>query len=179
MVAAETAGEGNTEGGREARRQAQGRRERFESGKVGVEDEEGSWSSWGSSGSQNGDRMRNSGRKRGVGGEERGRGGKRKAVSRYLVKGWENLVAERNRKETGRRETRNWRREESNLAQTHAYPTARMDSIVVQSGRCRSHVKAPRSKAESEGKLGEGNTALKIGRESDEKEEAGELEMRG
>jgi hypothetical protein len=65
------------------------------------------------------------------------------------------------------------------LAQTHANPTSRMDSIVVQSGRCRSHLKAPRSKAESEGEVREeGNAAVEISRKSEEEKEEGELELR-
>jgi hypothetical protein len=154
-----------------------GGRERFEGRKVGIKDEEGSRSSRRSSRSQNGDRMRNSGRKRGVGGKERS--GKGEAVSSNLVKGRENVVAKSDRHETRRRETWNRRWEESNLAQTHANPTSRMDGIVVQSGRsCRSHLKAPRSKAESEGEVREGNAAVEISRKSEEEKEAGELELR-
>jgi hypothetical protein len=153
-----------------------GGRERFEGRKVGIKDEEGSRSSRRSSRSQNGDRMRSSGRKRGVGDKERS--GKGEAVSSNVVKGRENVVAKSDRHETRRRETRNRRWEESNLAQTHANPTSRMDGIVVQSGRCRSHLKAPRSKAKSEGEVREGNAAIEISRKSEEEKEAGELELR-
>jgi hypothetical protein len=120
--------------------------------------------------------MRNGGRKRGVGGKERS--GKGEAVDSNLVKGRENVVAKSDRHETRRRETRNRRWEESNLAQTHANPTSRMDSIVIQRGRCRSHLKAPRSKAESEGEVREGNAAVEISRKGEEEKEAGELELR-
>jgi hypothetical protein len=53
-----------------------------------------------------------------------------------------------------------------------------MDGIVAQSGRCRSHLKAPRRKAESEGEVREGNVAVEISRKSEEEKEAGELELR-
>ncbi len=89
------------------------------------------------------------------------------------------MVDKSDRQETRRRETRNRRWEESNVAQTHANPTSRMDSIVIQRGRCRSHLKAPRSKAESESEVREGNAAVEISRKGEEEKEAGELEMRG
>jgi hypothetical protein len=96
-----------------------------------------------------------------------------------LVKVREDVVAERDGEKARKWKTGNWRWEESDLAQTHANPTRRVDSIILQSGGSRSHVKAPRSETETESKVREGNAAIKISRQGNEEKETGELELRG
>jgi hypothetical protein len=123
--------------------------------------------------------MTNCVRERAVGSEEGSRSRERKAVGQNLVKVRKDVVAKRDGDKARRRKTGNRRREESDLAQTHGNPTARVDSIVVQSGGSRSHQKAPRSETEMESKVREGDAAIEISREGNEEKESGELELRG
>ena len=89
------------------------------------------------------------------------------------------MIAKRSRKKAGGRKARSRRWKEADLAQTHANPTARVDSIVVKGGRSRSHLKAPRIKAEAEGKVREGSAAIEISGKVNKKNKTGELEVRG
>lgn len=90
-----------------------------------------------------------------------------------MIESGKDVVAKRRREETGRWKAGSGWRKESNLAQTHADPAARVDGIVVKSGRRGSHVEAPWIGTEAEGEVGEDGAAIKVGRESDEKNKAG------
>ena len=88
------------------------------------------------------------------------------------------MVAERRRKEAGRWEAGNGWWKESDLARTWADPVTRVDGIVAEGRRCWSHVKAPWIGTEARRRGGEFGATVEVGRKSNEKDEAGELELR-
>lgn len=103
---------------------------------------------------QNGDGVRDGGRER-AGLRSKGGGSwKWKAVRRDLIEICKNVVTKARGDKAGGWETRNGGWEKANLTETHADPATGVDSVVVESRRSWSHVKAPGIGAEVESKVG-------------------------
>ena len=89
------------------------------------------------------------------------------------------MIAKRRREKAGRRKAgdRWWKK--SDLAETHADPATRVDSVVVKSRRCWAHVEAPWIGTESQRKVRKSCATVEVGGESNKNNEARQLELRG
>lgn len=85
-----------------------------------------------------------------------------------MVEVGKDVVAERGRDKAGSWEAGNGRWEESDLAKAHADPATRVDGIIVEGGRSRSHVEAPWIGTKAQCKGGEFGATIDVGWQSNE-----------